>query len=179
MLSEWLSTGGHCTVLTEKHCQSPRGCWIRPCHHSCFPLAFFSFPFRWSGVLVFLGCDDDILYHIKEFPQEGNSKIHINGISLKKFNSSLLLAVLGLRCCTQASSMCGWPAPRGGFFCCGPQALGMHVSVVAAHGLGSCGSWALECGLSSCGAWTQRPCGTWDLPRPGTEPVSPALAGDS
>ena len=94
------------------------------------------------------------------------------------FNSSLLLAVLGLCCCAQASSVCGWPASHcGGFFCCGPQALGVQVSLVATHGLSSCGSWALECGLSGCGTWTQLPCGMWDLPRPGIEPVSPALAG--
>ena len=32
------------------------------------------------------------------------------------------------------------------------------------------------CGLSSCGVWALLFQGTWDLPRPGTEPVSPALA---
>ena len=31
--------------------------------------------------------------------------------------------------------------------------------------------------LSSCGSWAQLLCGMWDLPRPGLEPVSPALAG--
>ena len=36
---------------------------------------------------------------------------------------------------------------------------------------------ALEHGLSSCGAPAWLPCGTWDPPRPGIEPVSPALAG--
>ena len=36
--------------------------------------------------------------------------------------------------------------------CCGAQALGMRASVVAAHRLSSCGSWALERRLSSCGA---------------------------
>ena len=40
----------------------------------------------------------------------------------------------------------------GGFPCCGAWALGMRASVVAAHGLSSCGSQALECRLSSCGA---------------------------
>ena len=32
-------------------------------------------------------------------------------------------------------------------------------------------------GFSSCGAWAQLLHGMWDLPRPGIEPVSPALAG--
>ena len=34
---------------------------------------------------------------------------------------------------------------------CGAWALGMQASVVVAHGLSSCGSWALERRLSSCG----------------------------
>ena len=43
--------------------------------------------------------------------------------------------------------------------------------------LSSCGSWALERRLSSCGSRAQLLRGTWDLPGPGLEPVSPALAG--
>ena len=53
----------------------------------------------------------------------------------------------------------------GGFSCCGPQALGMRASEVAAHGLNS-----------SC-TWTLLLQGMWDLPRPGIELVSPALVG--
>ena len=41
----------------------------------------------------------------------------------------------------------------------------------------SCGSWALEHRLSSCGTRAQLFHGMWDLPRPGLEPVSSALAG--
>ena len=53
-----------------------------------------------------------------------------------------------------------------------------HVaSVVVACGLGSCGLWALECRLSSCGTWVYLLHGMWDLPGPGLEPGSPALAG--
>ena len=51
-------------------------------------------------------------------------------------------------------------------------------------GFGSCGTRAqqlwfvgLECRLSSCGAWAQLLHGMWDLPRPGIQPMSPALAG--
>ena len=51
----------------------------------------------------------------------------------------------GLRCSVQASHC-------SGFSCCGAQALGVHASVVAARGLSSCGSRALERRLSSCGA---------------------------
>ena len=53
-----------------------------------------------------------------------------------------------------------------------------HVgSVVVACGLSSCGSRALERRLSSCGSQAQLLRGMWDLPGPGLEPVSPALAG--
>ena len=44
-------------------------------------------------------------------------------------------------------------------------------------GFSSCGSWALERRLSSCGTRACLLRGTWDLPRPGLEPVSPALVG--
>ena len=62
-------------------------------------------------------------------------------------------------CCSAWASHCG------GFSCCGAQALGARTSVVVA------------CGLSSCGTRALLLCGTWDLPGPGLEPVSPALAG--
>ena len=39
------------------------------------------------------------------------------------------------------------------------------------------GTWALELGLSSCGTQAWLLCSMWDLPRPGIEPMSPALAG--
>ena len=40
-----------------------------------------------------------------------------------------------LRCSVRASH-------RGGFFCCGAQALGEQASLVVARGLISCGTWA-------------------------------------
>ena len=60
---------------------------------------------------------------------------------------------------------------------CRARALGSWASVVVALGLSSCGSWALERRLSSCGTWAQLLRGMWDLPGPGLEPMSPALAG--
>ena len=72
----------------------------------------------------------------------------------------LFLAVLGLCCCVRAFSSCGeqgllFVAVRGLLIAvasrCGVQALGTRASVVAAHGLSSCGSWAVEHRLSSCG----------------------------
>ena len=72
----------------------------------------------------------------------------------------------------------GARAPHcSGFSCCGARAPGAWASAVVAHGLSSCGSWALEHSLSSCGARAQLLHGTWDPPGPGLEPVSPAFAG--
>ena len=61
----------------------------------------------------------------------------------------------------------------------GSRRLGSVVvaSVVVARGLSSCGFWALECRLSSCGARAYLLRSMWDLPGPGLEPVSLALAG--
>ena len=75
-----------------------------------------------------------------------------------------------LRCGAQASHC-------GGLSCCRAQALGARASVVVTCRLSSCGSQALEHRLSSCGARAQSLRGMWDLPGPGPEPVSPALAG--
>ena len=78
----------------------------------------------------------------------------------------------------EATLHCGaWASHCRGFSCCRAWALGVRASVVVACGLGSCGSWALEHSLSSCGTWAQLLHGMWDLPGPGLEPMSPALAG--
>ena len=77
-----------------------------------------------------------------------------------------------------ATLRCGARASHcGGFSCCGARALGARASVVVARGLSSCGSQALERRLSSCGTRASLLHGMWDLPGPGLEPVSPALAG--
>ena len=98
----------------------------------------------------------------------------------------LFLAALGLRCCAGflqlrpagATLRCGARASHhSAFSCCGARALGMWASIVVACELSSCGSWDLERRLGSCGTWAQLLRGTWDLPGPGLEPVSPALAG--
>ena len=79
----------------------------------------------------------------------------------------LFLAVLGLHFCVRAFSSC---SERGPLFIavCGP--LTIAASLVAEHRLQTCR-------LSSCGSRAQLFRGMWDLPRPGLEPVSPALAG--
>ena len=79
----------------------------------------------------------------------------------------LFMAVLGLRFCVRAFSSCG---ERGPLFIavCGP--LTVAASLVAEHRLQTHR-------LSNCGSQAQLLRGMWDLPRPGLEPVSPALAG--
>ena len=102
--------------------------------------------------------------------------------------------MLSLRCCTRAFSSHGeqgllFVAVRGLFIVVHGLliavaslvvehgAVGVRASVVVARGLSSCGSQVVECRLSRCGAWAYLLHGIWDLPGPGLEPMSPALAG--
>ena len=73
------------------------------------------------------------------------------------------------RCGTQAPHCCG-------LSCCGAWAPGARASIVVAHRLSSCGSQAPEHRLSSRGTRAQLLRSMWDPPRPGLEPMSPALA---
>ena len=75
--------------------------------------------------------------------------------------------MLGLRFCARAFSSCG---KRGPLFIAVHGPLTIAASLVAEHGL-------QMRRLSSCGSRTQLLRSMWDLPRPGLEPVSPALAG--
>ena len=83
------------------------------------------------------------------------------------FFFNLFLAVLGLHFCARAFSSCG---ERGPLFIAVRGPLTIAASLVAEHRLQTRR-------LSSCGSQAQLLRGTWDLPRPGLEPVSPALAG--
>ena len=79
----------------------------------------------------------------------------------------LFLAVLGLHFCARAFSSCGeW----GPLFIAVRGPLSIAACLVVEHRLQTRR-------LSSCGSQAQLPHGMWDLPRPGLEPVSPALAG--
>ena len=73
------------------------------------------------------------------------------------------MAGLGLRFCARAFSSCG---KRGPLF------IAVHgpLTIVAEHRL-------QMHRLSNCGSRAQLLHGMWDLPRPGLEPVSSALAG--
>ena len=75
--------------------------------------------------------------------------------------------MLGLPFCARAFSSCG---ERGPLFIAVRGPLTIAASLVAEHRLQTCR-------LSSCGSWAYLLRGMWDLPRPGLEPVSPALAG--
>ena len=75
--------------------------------------------------------------------------------------------MLGLRFCARAFSSCGEQGPP---FIVVRGPLTIAASLVAEHRL-------QMCRLSSCGSWAQLLHGMWDLPRPGLEPESPALAG--
>ena len=77
------------------------------------------------------------------------------------------MAVLGLRFCARAFSSCGkW----GPLFIAVRGPLIIAASLVTEHRLQTRR-------LSNCGSRAQPLRGMWDLPRPGLEPVSAALAG--
>ena len=75
--------------------------------------------------------------------------------------------MLGLRFCAKAFSSCGkW----------GPLFIAVRGPLTIAGSLAAEHRFQTR-RLSSCGSRAQLLRGTWDLPRPGLEPVSPALAG--
>ena len=77
------------------------------------------------------------------------------------------LPVLGPCLCARAFSSCG---KRGPLFIAVRGPLTIAASLVVEHRLQTRR-------LSNCGSRTQLLRGMWDPPRPGPEPVSPALAG--
>ena len=93
------------------------------------------------------------------------------GVFVAARGLSLVAGEQALLCCGAQASHCG------GFSCCGARTLGVQASVVAARGLSSCGSRAVESRFSSCGARAYLLRGMWDLPGPGIEPTTSALAG--
>ena len=77
------------------------------------------------------------------------------------------MAVLGLCFCMRAFSSCG---KRGPLFIAVRGPLTIAASLVAEHRLQTRR-------LSDCGSRAQVLRGMWDLPKPGLEPMSLALAG--
>ena len=91
---------------------------------------------------------------------------------------SLVVASVGYSSLWCAGFLLWWLlVAEHGLQACGLQQLWLMDSVVVAHRLSSCGSWALEHRLSSSGTRAQLLHGMWDLPGQGLEPVSPSLAG--
>ena len=79
----------------------------------------------------------------------------------------LFLVALGLCGCGWAFSSCGeWALP---------SSCGAWASLLG--GFSCCGVWLLSVGDRSCAARTELLRGKWNLPRPETKPVFPALAG--
>ena len=103
------------------------------------------------------------LFNLFIFGCVGSLLLHVGFLQLRRAGATLRCGV--------------WASHCGGFSCCEARALGAQASVVVAHGFSSCGLWALERKLSSCGAWAQVLRSMQDLPGPGLEPMSPALAG--
>ena len=88
-------------------------------------------------------------------------------IHVLSFFLYLFMTVLSLRFCARAFSSCGeW----GPLFIAVRGPLTVTTSLVAEHRLQTRR-------LSNCGSRAQLLRGMWDPPRPGLEPVSPALAG--
>ena len=79
----------------------------------------------------------------------------------------LFMAVLGLHFCARAFSSCG---KRGPLFIAVRGPLIITASLVVKHRL-------QMRRLSNCGSRTLLLRSIWDPPRPGLEPVTPALAG--
>ena len=97
-----------------------------------------------------------------------NSKASFRKIITWQFSClHFFLAVLGLRFCARAFSSCGERRP---LFIAVRGPLTIAASPAAEHRLQTRR-------LSSCGSGAELLRGMWDLPRPGLEPVCPALAG--
>ena len=132
----------------------------RPCPYFCLGLHNINFENCNSFLTIFLYY---IFIFYFFFGCIGSSLLRAGFLQLRQVRSTL--------CCGVWASHCS------GFSLL--QSMGSrHVD------FSSCGTWAqqlwllaLEHRLSSCGARAQLLHGMWDLPGPGPEPVSPALAG--
>ena len=103
-------------------------------------------------------CSGTLIHHRHRHHHSSHHLSHLYFFFFNKF-IYLFLAVLGLRFCVRAFSSSG---KRGPLF--------IAASPIAEHRLQTRR-------LSSCGPRAQPLCGMWDLPRPGLEPMCPALAG--
>ena len=152
----------------------------------CFPFSITFLKTKASGQISTEGC---IPARALDLECQGHCSVnYLTFFLINLFITVyLFLVALDLRCCTQAFSSCGergllLVAVRGLLIAVAslvaePRLQGTQASVVVAHRLSSCGLRALEHRFSGCGARAQLLRSMWDLPGPGLEPVSPALAG--
>ena len=132
-------------------------------------------------LLEFFGFEARYISLLKQtFHSEISLTIHLFSFFINLF-IYLFMAVLSLRCCAWAFSGCG---EQGLLFVAVWQLLLLRSTGSRRAGFSSCGSWAQQLWLAGsraqaqqCGARAQLLRGMWDLPGPGLEPVSPALAG--
>ena len=143
-----------------------RGCTICTREYVTLPLLLCCFPRRGPSHHFSPGLTCPLFLSIL-FALTSSGNFFLNSFYL-------ILAGLGLCCCTQAFSSCSVQALHCGHFsCCGVWALGpWHM------GFHSCSPLDLELRFSSCGAQAQLLHGMWDLPGPGIELMTPALAGE-
>ena len=146
---------------------------------------------------VYSGCPSRSFLHpalcprnLAEWKFVAEQRLGRNNASLKKkkkISFFLFLAVLGLRCWSQATSSCG---ELGLLFLAVLRLLIVVASLLAehgpqvhrfpqlsAHGLLSCDLWTLKHWLTSRGAQAQLLRGMRNPLRPGIEPMYPALQG--
>ena len=91
--------------------------------------------------------------------------VAVAGFSLVAENRATLYGSAGVSRC------------RGLFLVAERELYNVGALVAATPGLSGSGSWAPEHRPRSCGRRALLLRGVWDLPGPGIEPVSPALAG--
>ena len=126
-------------------------------------------PFLQGGVKTVAFSLSEVGSHWRVWSEEWQnlSSIFFFFFFFKDWLIDWLIAMLGLRFSARAFSSCG---KRGPLFSAVRGPLTIMASLVAEHRLQTCR-------LSSCGSRAQLLCGMWDLPRPGLERVSRALAG--
>ena len=135
---------------------------VNPTTHPSCLAALGNDPLKWQVFFVLFS----FLFGCIESSGQWSPKM----TSVFLFCFILFLAALGLHCYACGLSLVavsgGYSSLRCvGFSCCRTRALDARASVLVARGLSSCG---VQPGLL---------CGMWDLPGPGIEPASPALAG--
>ena len=124
----------------------------------------------------------DVLLHIYNFKLYFNILVDLKAILLLCFLINLFI-YFWLHWVFVAACGISLVAASGGYSllqCTGISLLWLLLlRSTGSRGVGfsSCGSRALERRLSSCGSQAQLLRGMWDLPGPGLEPVSPAVAG--